>query len=398
MGQGKGYCKGNWQTIPMHSFLPSATPFIPLKNRTDTIVMNTDVTNTETRIPETTQPLLHPELTAPDSLQTTMLQMVTGYWVAQSIYAAAKLGIADHLSDRAQSTEVLAQLTETDPRSLYRLLRALSSIGVFVETEPGWFALTPLATYLQSNQPGSIRDAAIMLGDPEHYASWGNLLHSLRTGESAFENLYGMNVFQHYAQNPQAAAVFDRAMTSFSSAENAGVVTQYDFSSIHTLVDVAGGHGSLLAAILQANPHLNGILFDQPAVVAGAAPLLQSYGVSDRCQVVGGSFFESVPSGADAYLLKHILHDWDDDRSIEILKQCRCAMAGQGRVLVVEQVIPPGNEPFMGKLLDMNMLVMCPGGQERTAAEYEALFEAAGFKLSRIVPTSTMVSIVEGLA
>lgn len=363
----------------------------------DTIVMNIETPNT----PET-GPLLDSELSSelstPDALQMTMMQMVTGYWVAQSIYAAAKLGIADHLNDRAQSTEALAQLTATEPRSLYRLLRALSSLGIFVETEPGWFALTPLATYLQSDQPGSVRNAAIMLGDPEHYASWGNVLHSLRTGESAFENLYGMNLFQHYAQNPEAAAVFDRAMTSFSSVENVGVVTGYDFSPIHTLVDVAGGHGSLLAAVLQANPHLNGILFDQPAVVSGAAPVLASYGVSDRCQVMAGNFFEAVPAGADAYMLKHIVHDWDDERSIEILKQCRRAMTDNGRVLIVEQVIPPGNEPFMGKLLDMNMLVMCPGGRERTAAEYDALLAAAGFKLSRIVPTSTMVSVVEGLA
>ena len=356
--------------------------------------MNIETLNT----PEAAPSGLDSELTAPDALQMMMMQMVTSYWVAQSIYAAAKLGIADHLGDRAQSTEVLAQLTATDPRSLYRLLRALSSLGIFVETEPGWFALTPLATYLQRDQPGSVRDAAIMLGDPEHYASWGNVMHSLRTGESAFENLYGMNVFQHYAQNPEAAAVFDRAMTSFSSVENVGVVTGYDFSPIHTLVDVAGGHGSLLAAVLHANPHLHGILFEQPAVVAGAASVLASYGVSDRCQVVEGNFFEAVPTGADAYLLKHIVHDWDDDRSIEILKQCRRAMTDNGRVLIVEQVIPPGNEPFMGKLLDMNMLVMCPGGRERTAAEYEVLLTAAGFKLSRIVPTSTMVSVVEGVA
>jgi ubiquinone/menaquinone biosynthesis C-methylase UbiE len=235
------------------------------------------------------------------------------------------------------------------------------------------------------------------MGDPEHYSSWGNILHSVKTGESAFENLFGMNVFQYYGQNPEPAAVFDRAMTSFSSTESAAVVAAYDFSPIRKLVDVAGGHGGLLFSILKANPHLEGVLFDQADVIERAKSLIGSDPSTNRCQLASGNFFESVPAGADAYILKHIIHDWDDERSIAILKQCHRAMSPDGRVLVVEQVIPPGNEPFMGKLLDVNMLVMCPGGKERTAAEYEQIFAAAGFKLTRIVPTPTFVSVVEGV-
>ncbi|MBW4422861.1 MAG: hypothetical protein KME13_27415 [Myxacorys californica WJT36-NPBG1] len=206
-----------------------------------------------------------------------------------------------------------------------------------------------------------------------------------------------MNVFEYYAQNPEPANVFDQAMTSFSSAEIAAVMASYDFSSIRRLVDVAGGQGSFLTTILKANPQMEGILFDLPEVIERAKPQIAQEAVVDRCQLVAGSFFQSVPAGADAYLLKHIIHDWDDERSIAILKNCCTAMAENGRVLVVEQVIPPGNAPFMGKLLDVNMLVMAPGGKERTEAEYRALFEAVGFELTQIVPTQNFVSVVEGV-
>ncbi|UBF25808.1 methyltransferase [Kovacikia minuta CCNUW1] len=329
--------------------------------------------------------------------QMVLMQMVTAYWVSQSIYAAAKLGIADQLKLGPQHCDQLAVTTGCDRTALYRLLRALASVGIFAETEPGYFCLTPLGDYLRSDMPGSVRDASIMVGDPEHYNAWGNILHSVKTGESAFENLFGMNIFQYYAQNPEPAAVFDRAMTSFSSTEIAGVVAAYDFSPIRKLVDVAGGHGSFLFSILKANPHLEGILFDQAEVIDRAQSLIGSEPLLNRCQLAAGDFFEAVPAGADAYILKHIIHDWDDERAIAILKQCHRAMTADGRVLVVEQVIPPGNEPFLGKLLDVNMLVMCPGGKERTAAEYQQIFAAAGFKLTRIVPTETFVSVVEGV-
>ncbi|MCL6436384.1 MAG: methyltransferase [Leptolyngbyaceae cyanobacterium HOT.MB2.61] len=338
---------------------------------------------------------------APQSLETpppqiVVLQMATAYWVSQSIYAAARLGIADWLKDGAKSCGELAAITGTNEQALYRLLRALASVGIFAETESQQFVLTPLANCLRSDVPDSVRDASIMMGDREHYNSWGNILHSIKTGESAFENLVGMNVFDYFSRNPEPAAVFDRAMTSFSSSEIPAIIASYDFSSIRQLVDVAGGHGSLLTAVLRSNPQMEGILFDLPEVIERAKSAI-AQDVANRIQLATGSFFESVPAGADAYMLKHIIHDWDDERSITILKNCHQAMADNGRVLVMEQVIPPGNAPFLGKLLDVNMLVMCPGGKERTEVEYRALFEAAGFRLTRIVPTQTFISVVEGV-
>jgi len=330
-------------------------------------------------------------------LQMVMMQMIMGYWVSQSIYAAAKLGIADHLASSERSYQELAVATDTNEQALYRLLRALASVGIFAETQVGKFAMTPLSAFLQSDTPSSLRDVSIMMGDREHYSSWGNILHAVKTGDSGFEQLFGMNVFEYYAQNPEPADIFDRAMTSFSNIEIAAVVSGYDFSSIRTLVDVAGGHGSLLTSILKANPHVSGILFDVPEVIERAKAQIATSEVSDRCQLMSGNFFESVPGGADAYVLKHIIHDWDDERASAILRQCHRAMADNGRVLVVEQVIPPGNNPFVGKLLDVNMLVMCPGGKERTSEEFRALFAESGFNMTRIVPTQGIVSVIEGV-
>jgi hypothetical protein len=326
-----------------------------------------------------------------------LMQLICGYWVSQCIYAAAKLGIADHLKTGEKSYAELAIAVDANPESVYRLLRALASVEIFAETTTGKFVTTPLAALLQSDTAGSLRDVSIMMGDPEHYLSWGNILHAVKTGESGFEQHFGMNVFDYFAQNPQPADIFDRAMTGFSSIENAAVCADYDFSAIRSLVDVAGGHGSLLTAILQANPGMNGILFDLPEVIERAKAPMAISGISDRCQLLSGSFFEPVPAGADAYILKHIIHDWDDERAILILKQCHRGMADNGRVLVVEQVIPPGNDPFIGKLLDVNMLVMCPGGKERTVEEFRDLFAKAGFNLTKIVPTHGIVSVVEGI-
>lgn len=328
--------------------------------------------------------------------QIAFMQMVNGYWVSQAIYVAAKLGIADLLKEGPKHCDELAMATGANARSIYRLLRGLATIGLFIEIESGCFALTTLAHYLRSDNPDSLRAMAIMSGE-EHYRAWGDLLYSVQTGESAFEHVYGMQIFPYYAQNPEAAQIFDRAMTSYSSSEVEAVVASYDFSSIQTLIDIAGGHGSLIASILEANPHLKGILFEQPSVIAGAKPLIASRGVADRCELVAGNFFESAPTGGDAFILKHIVHDWGDEQAIVILKHCHQAMPEQGKLLVVEQVIPPGNEPFVGKFLDLNMLVMCPGGCERTKAEYQVLFERAGFHLTRIVPTQTFVSVIEGV-
>ncbi len=328
--------------------------------------------------------------------ELVMLQMIHSYWVFLLIYAAAKLGIADLLKNEALNCDKLASLTQTHPRSLSRLMRALASVGIFEENQQGDFALTPLSNCLLSDAPSSVRAGAIMLGE-EHYRAWGDILYSMRTGKSAFENLYGMNVFEYYAQNPEPEQIFSEAMTSVSIMEDMAVTKAYDFSKIQKLVDVGGGHGGLIASILKSNPHLQGVLFDQPSVVDGANNVLEKYGVSSRCEILSGNFFESVPSGGDAYILKHVLHDWDDETSISILKNCHQAMKKNDLLLIIELVIPPGNLPFFGKLQDINMLIMSHGGCERTQVEYQKLFECAGFKLTNIFPTEADTKIIEGI-
>ncbi|MBD2504546.1 methyltransferase [Anabaena azotica] len=329
-------------------------------------------------------------------VQVVFMQMATSNWLCQSLYAAAKLGIADLLIDGEKNYEELAQATGTHARSLYRLLRFLASLGVFAETQTGNFTLTPLANYLRSDIPDSLRAMAIMNGE-EQYRAWGEIIYSLQTGKNAFEHLYGTNVFDYYNQNLEPARIFDQAMTSYSVVQNLGVVQDYDFSGIKTLVDVGGGNGKLLTDILAANPKMKGILFDQPSVIARAFSLIESAGVQDRCQLLTGSFFESVPSGGDAYILKMIIHDWDDERAIAILKNCHKAMPENGKLLIIEQVVPPGNQPSFAKLLDLHMLIMCQGGHERTETEYRHLIEKAGFQLKRIVPTQSGVSVIEGV-
>lgn len=329
-------------------------------------------------------------------LPFVLMQMVTGYWVSQSIYAAAKLKIADFLKDDAKSYEELAKATNTHARSLYRLLRALASVGIFAETQTGYFALTPLADYLQSERQDSLNAIAILFGEEEYY-SWKDIIYSLQTGNSAFEHLYGMNIFEYHAQNPERAKLFDQAMTSFSTLENAGVVLDYDFSGIETLVDVGGGNGKLISDILKVNPHMEGILLEQASVTEGAKYLIETAELSDRCKVFVGNFFEFVPSDGDAYILKHIIHDWDDESAIAILKTCHSAMSENDKLLIVEQVIPPGNHSFPGKLLDLQMLIMCPGGCERTEEEYRILLQKSGFELVKVVPTRSPISVIEAV-
>lgn len=328
--------------------------------------------------------------------QLAILQMATGYWVSRSIYVAAKLGIADLLKDSPKSCDELATATGTNAPSLYRVLRALASLGVFAETQPNHFTLTPLAACLQSDVPNSFR-AYVIMQNEEHYQAWGELMHSVQTGGSSFEHIYGMNLFEYLAQNPESAKIFDESMTNLSVIHSAAIAPSYDFSSIQTLVDVGGGEGLLIASILKSNPTLKGVVFDRPHVIERAKRFLEAEGVLERCQLAAGNFFESVPEGGDAYILKYIIHDWDDERAIAILKQCHKVMPANGKILVAEQVIPPGNEPFSGKFLDLTMLVITSGGRERTEAEYRALFEKAGFKLTRIVPTQDEISIIEGI-
>src|SRR5262249_16943872 len=319
----------------------------------------------------------------------------TGYWVSQALYVAAKVGVADLLADGPRPVEELATATQTDAPSLRRVLRALASVGVFTEASPGTFALTPLAALLRTGTPDSMCALAIMYAE-EQYRAWGDILHSVRTGETAFEQQFGTSYFAYLAQHPEADRVFNEAMTSVTTQFVGVVVDVYDFSPFKTIVDVGGSYGTLPRALLRRNPDARGILVDQPHVVAAAGEQLALAGVAERCTTVGGDFFVEVPAGADAYLLAQVLHDWDDERCVAILRQCRKAMPAHGKLLVIELVLPPGEEPFVGKWVDLHMLVLL-GARERTAAEYGALFQAAGFELSRVVPTPLGPSIVEAI-
>ena len=321
--------------------------------------------------------------------------MLSGYWISQSIYVAAKLGLADLVQAGPRSVDDLAQATGTHAPSLYRLLRALASVGVFAEQHDRRFATTPLAACIQSDAPGSQRSLAIMMGE-EHFACYGRLIDAVRTGETMFDKIFGCGVFDYLSQHPEQGRIFDEAMVGVHGRETAAMLSAYDFAGIGTLADVGGGNGSLLLATLAQHPQLRGMLVDLPNVVARARANFAAAGLGERCQVVAGNFFESVPAGADAYLLRHIIHDWDDEKSTLILRNIHRALAGRGKLLLVEGVIQPGNEPSFTKLLDLTMLVI-PGGKERTEAEYRDLLAGAGFQLDRIVPTPSEVSVIEAV-
>ena len=322
-------------------------------------------------------------------------RMIVGYRLSQALHVAAKLGIADLLAEGPRRAEDLAGVTGSHPSSLYRVLRLLASEGVFEELEEGQFTLTPLAEPLRSDAPNSLRARAIFDGEEWNWHPWGNLLHSTKTGGSAFDHTYGVAVFDYLKETPEAATSFDSLMAAQTRPWAISVADAFDFADIGTLVDVGGGYGVLLAAILTAHPHLKGVLIDQPHVVAGAGPKLEEAGLAGRCETVAGDFFQSVPDGGDAYILKHVLHDWDDDRCVSILGNCRRAISNEDRLLVIEILIAPGNEPGYGKYLDLNMLVLTKG-RERTEEQYRTLFEAAGFTLSRVVATRSELSIIEG--
>jgi ubiquinone/menaquinone biosynthesis C-methylase UbiE len=331
-------------------------------------------------------------------LSDALLQMIGGYRVSRLISAAAKLGIADLLKDSPKTIEELAKSTNTDVGALYRLMRALASVGVFVELDQGRFTLTPLAELLQTDVPGSLRAIAIMQGEDWHWKAWGDFLYSLKTGSSAFEHVFGMDLFKYLAHNPKSASNFDEAMSNVAMQKAMAVTNAYDFSGIRKIVDVGGGNGTFITKILKANPQMKGVLFDLAHVVEHARNYIKASGLAERCECVAGDFLQSVPQDGDAYFLSSVIHNWDDNRAIAILKSCHRAMAKSGKVLLVEAVITPGNEPHFSKLLDIQMLVITPGGRGRTETEYRLLFDAAGFKLMNIVPTQSPWSIVEGVS
>ncbi len=327
------------------------------------------------------------------SLRDTLRRLTNGFQVSQAIHVAASLRIADLLSNGPRSVEDLAATTGTTATALTRLLRALASIGIFAE-EAGRFGQTALSNYLRSDVTGSLRAWAMRIGRPDHWRTWGELERSLRSGTSAFRELYGVTAWDWRAAHPEENAIFNAAMTGLSAGMVESIVAAYDFSQIRSIVDVGGGEGALLAAILAANPPMRGIVFDLPHVLTGASAVLQRAGVTDRCQLVAGSFFETIPPGADAYILKSIIHDWDDAAALAILRCCRIAIPDTGRLLLVEHALKPVNEPDPARFSDLNMLVML-GGQEREPDEFERLCAGAGFRLTAIVPTASTHSVIE---
>jgi hypothetical protein len=273
-------------------------------------------------------------------------------------------------------------------------MRALTSAGIFKRENDDRFALTPLSETLVTGVPGSVRWFIISELGQEHYPAWGNLLHSVKTGEIAFDNFFGMDIWKYFAQNPEDAAVFNDSMSGMTAAANEAITSVYDFSQFGKVIDIGGGHGGLITSILQKNPQTKGVLFDAPVVIEGARPKLESAGVADRCETVPGDFFQAVPAGGDAYVMKWIIHDWEDEKAIRILKNCREHMQQNNRLIVVDCVVPENDEPDFSKTFDLNMMVMT-GGKERTAAEFRELLAAAGFKLLRVIPTNVPTCIVE---
>jgi SAM-dependent methyltransferase len=315
-----------------------------------------------------------------------LVDIALGYMPAQALGAAARLGLADLLGSGPRSSGELAAETATHGPSLLRLLRVLVALGVVAQTEPDRFALTDVGTDLRSDVPGSVRSFVVMVCEPESWLPWGELGTSLRTGEPVLGDILGVPLFEHLARHPEKAALFNEAMSQITRRVAPGVVAGYDFGRFGTLVDVGGGDGTLLAQVLRSAPGLRGVLFDLPAGVAAAPPVLEAAGVGDRCRTVGGDFFASVPGGADAYLVKSVLHDWPDDRAVAILRNCREAMAPGGRVLVVDRMVPElvGPEDLEALVVDLYMLVS-PGGRERTEQEYRVLCAAAGLEVTGIV-------------
>jgi hypothetical protein len=333
---------------------------------------------------------------AAEAPQFAMLQMVVGFWVSRAIYVAAKLGLADLVKDRPKTADELARLTGTHAPALYRVLRALAGVGVFADDGQGRFAQTPLSETLRDDTPGSLRAMAMVELGQEHYPAWGNLMHSVKTGEIAFDNLFNQSAWEYYAQNPEEASNFNKSMKGLTEMINGAVLSAYDFLGVNKVVDVAGGTGGLISAILKTNPKMRGVLFDLPHVIAEAEPQLDSSGVRDRCETASGDFFELVPAGGDAYVMKWIIHDWDDAKSTVILENIRKAMNENGKLLLIESVVPEGNQPDLSKFLDLDMMVMT-GGRERTEAEFKSLLAASGFKLRRVIRTPSPVCVIEAV-
>jgi hypothetical protein len=322
-------------------------------------------------------------------------ELLVGLRVSQSIAVAASLGIADALAAGPRTAGDLAAVLNLDPGALYRLLRMLAAAGVFHEDTERRFSLSEVGQALREDVEGSVRDQAILFGRPSMLAAWGNLEHSIRTGENAFADLHGQDVWAWRRGRPDESAIFNRAMASISAPVSPALAAADDFDGASTVADIGGGSGTLIAGVLAEHPHLRGIVFDQPAVVAEAGPILEAAGVADRTDLVGGDFFEGVPA-ADVYLMKAILHDWTDEDAIRILRTIRRDGGDGARLLVIERVLGGPNEDLAGKLSDLHMMVM-PGGAERTADEWRALFARGGFELGTIRHLVAGWQLIEGI-
>lgn len=325
-----------------------------------------------------------------------LIQMGTASWVSAMVYAAAKLGLADQLSTGPKSAAELAGTMRLHPPTLHRFMRTLAGLGILTERDGQRFALTPLGEALRTGAPGSARATLISFCGPSLWRGWEQLLYSLETGKSGFAEAWGMPIFEFLARNPEEASLFSEAMVGFNGGEPLAVARAYDFSGFEIVVDVGGATGNMLAEILSRYAGPRGVLFDRAHVVLDAPALLRARGVESRVTIEAGDFFETVPAGADAYVLSHIVHDWTEDQCATILGRCRRAIRPDGRLLIIETVLPAGDTPHLGKVMDMVMLVF-PGGQERTETEYASLLGKSGFRLNRVVPTASAVSVLEAI-
>jgi O-methyltransferase domain/Dimerisation domain len=329
-----------------------------------------------------------------------LFQLMTGHYVSQAVYVAAKLGIADLLKNGPRHYTQLAEDSGAHPSSLHRLLRLLAAAGVLSDEEGGNFGLTPVGQCLRSDVPGSMRLGALLWAGPPLTDAWRDLLHSVKTGEVGFERAFGADVFSYMSKHPDDAAVFYEGMSMGAPEISAAVVATYDFSQFKTVVDIGGAYGVFMTALLRAHPALRGVILDLPHVAERAKKEMEAAGLAERCQVIAGDFAETVPSGGDAYVLKHVIHDWDDERSIKLLKNCRRVMAPEAKLLIIQSELPAQILAGLPHLImtgnDVNMLAVT-GGRERTRAEFAALFETAGLALNQVIPTPALVSVIEAV-
>jgi hypothetical protein len=339
-------------------------------------------------------PQAHGPHPGPEHVQH-VFQLATGILTVAAFRATLECRIPDKLAAGSKPVSELAREADVNEGALYRCLRAIATTGVFSEVSPRVFANTLASEVLRSDHPSKALDTALWLTNPFHLRSYAEFMHSVKTGETCVEKAVGVPCFDYFPTDPKCSEEFNNAMTSFSTMVVPSVLESYDFTGIGTLCDVAGGHGMLLSGILKKYPAMHGILFDLEHVVAGSHDLLRAAGVADRCETASGDFFQSVPS-ADAYIMKHIIHDWEESKAITILRNCAKAMRGDGKILLVESILPGGDEPHISKWIDVEMLAL-PGGQERNEAEYRELLEKAGLQLLRVIPNQSPLSVIEAV-